>query len=338
MNALILAGGFSKRLGPLGQHIPKAMFVAEGNTILDHLVKKLEAVKIEPIISTNEKFRDFFMKYKNVIVEKAKVEEEKLGAVSAIDYAIKHVKIDDDLLVICADNYLSSDLEGFVSSYTGDPLVGVYYIGQGSDMKPEEMATMKFEGSDRYPPPKQSFFIKDFKEKVKPPLSEYVGVGIYLLPRRIFPVLDEFCRGKKQDAPGFFIQHLIERGEKVKGYLFSGEWYDLSHKSYLREFKDSRMVKCDDRYVVCDKTLGGNFVLSITALHPGKQTTGHSHGVAEVYFFVEGEGEIEIDGERRRVSSKDIVPIKPNEFHRVYNTSDMELIFICAFEKYGERG
>jgi quercetin dioxygenase-like cupin family protein len=79
-------------------------------------------------------------------------------------------------------------------------------------------------------------------------------------------------------------------------------------------------------------------VLSITILHAGKQTTGHSHPVGEVYFFVEGEGEIELSGKRRRVKSRDIVPIAPNEFHRVYNTSDRDLIFACAFEKYGERG
>ncbi|GAG97224.1 unnamed protein product, partial [marine sediment metagenome] len=38
------------------------------------------------------------------------------------------------------------------------------------------------------------------------------------------------------------------------------------------------------------------------------------------------------------VGSKDVVPIKPGEFHRVYNTSDKDLVFICVFEKYGERG
>ncbi|HID60603.1 MAG TPA: cupin domain-containing protein [Hadesarchaea archaeon] len=338
MKALILAGGFARRLGPLGNGIPKAILVAEGDTILNHLIKKLEAEKIEPIISTNKKFESFFTKYKNVIVEEAMTEEQKLGALSAIDYAIKQLKIDEDLLVVCVDNYFSSSLRDFLSSYTGEPLVGIYHVGQRPDMKPEEMATVKFKGSERYPPPERSFFITEFKEKAKPPLSEYVATGIYILPKRIFSILNEFCKNKKQDAPGFFIQHLIERGEKVGGHLFSGEWYDLSHKSYVRAFSDARLSKSDDRYVVCDKSLSENLVLSITILHPDKQTTGHSHSVAEVYFFVEGEGEIEIDGRRHRVSSKDIVPLKPNQFHRVYNTTDKELIFVSAFEKYGERG
>jgi len=338
MKALILAGGFSRRLGPLGNSIPKAMLVTEGDTVLDHLIRKIEAERIESFISTNKKFESFFAKHKNVLVEEATTEEQKMGALSAVDYAIKQLKINEDLLVVCVDNYFSSDLRGFVSSYTEEPLVGVYHVGQKSDMKLEEMSTMKFEGSDRYPPPDQNFFITDFKEKVKPPLSAYIGAGIYIFPRRIFPILHEFCKEKKRDAPGFFIQHLIERGKKVKGYLFGGEWYDLSHKSYLRVFSDARLVKSDDCCVVCDKSLSEKLVVSITLLRPGKQTTGHSHPGAEVYFFVEGKGEIEVDGSRQRVGSKDIVPIKPNQFHRVYNTSDKELIFVAAFEKYGERG
>ncbi len=338
MKALILAGGFAKRLGPIGGQLPKAMLVVEGDTILNHLIKKLEREGITPVISTNKKFESFFKGYKNVIVEPTAAEEEKFGAVSAINYAIKQLGIDDDLLVICVDNYFSSDFRGFLSNYAGEPLIGAYYVGKQPDMQPEEMATMRFEGSEGYPPPKESFLITDFKEKVKPPISEYVSTGVYIVPKRVFPILDEFCRTQKRDAPGFFIQHLIERDEKVKGYLFSGEWYDLSHKSYLQAFRDARLVKSDDRYIVCDKPLGKNLVLSITILHAGKQTTGHSHPVGEVYFFVEGEGEIELGGKRRKVKSKDVVPIAPNESHRVYNTSDKDLVFVCVFEKYGERG
>jgi len=338
MKALILAGGFATRLGAIGEQMPKAMIVVEGDTLLGHLIKKLETEKIEPIISINKKFENFFEGYKNVLVEEAMVEEKKLGAVRAINNAIKQLKIDEDLLVVCVDNYFSSDFKGFVSSYTGDPLIGVYYTGKKPDMKPEEMATMKFRGSESFPPPEQSFYLTDFKEKVKPPLSDYASAGIYIYPKSIFPILDEFCKGRMQDAPGFFIQHLQERGVKVKGYLFGGEWYDVSHKCYLQIFSDARLVKSDDRYIICDKPLGENLVLSITILHAGKQTTGHSHPVSEVYFFVEGQGEIELDENRRVVGSKDVVPIKPGEFHRVYNTSDKDLVFICVFEKYGERG
>ena len=323
---MVLAGGFATRLGPIGREIPKAMITTEGDTALNHLLKKLEAEGIEPIISVNRKFEKFFGGYRNVLVEQAMAEEEKLGAVSAIDNAVKRFGIDEDLLVVCVDNYFSSDFKGFISSYTGEPLVGVYHVGQKPYMKPEEMATMRFEGSDRYPPPEDSFYITELKEKVKPPLSDYVGTGVYILPRRVFSTLDEFCRGRTKDAPGFFIQHLIERGERIKGYLFGGEWYDVSHKSYLQAFRDAELVRSDETCIRCDKPLG-SMMLSLEILHPGKQTEGRSHREAEVCFIVEGEGEIELEGKRREVGGKDVVLIRPDEFHRVLNPSGKYLIF-----------
>ncbi|MEM3723605.1 MAG: sugar phosphate nucleotidyltransferase [Candidatus Hadarchaeales archaeon] len=336
MKVLILAGGFAKRLGPIGEQLPKPLLVTEGDTLLGHILKKVRGMEV--YISTNKKFAPFFSPFGQLIVEEAEREEEKLGAVSAINNAIKVAGIDDDLLVICADNYFSSDLSGFISNFTGEPLIGFYYAGASPDMKPEEMATVKFDGCEGYPPPSDVFYIRDFKEKVKPPLSCYVSTGIYILPKRIFPLLEEFCREKRRDAPGYFIQYLLEKGERLKGYILKGEWYDISHKSFYNIFGDGRLVKSDERYVVVDKQLSDNFVVSITILHAGKRTTGHSHPVAETYFFIEGEGEIELDGVRRRVRSKDVVPIKPNQFHRVYNTSNVDLVFVSAFERYGERG
>jgi len=339
MKALVLAGGFAKRLGPIGENIPKAMLVEGKMSILDHILKKTERAGLETYISTNRKFAEYFSGYKNLIVEETTREEEKLGAVAAISHAIKAVNIDDDLLVLCVDNYFSDEITGFVSSFTGDPMVGVYYAGNRTDIRAEEMGTVRFEGSETYPPPARCFSIKEFKEKVSPPLSRYIAVGLYVFPKRVFPLIEEFSRSTKRDAPGTIVQHLLEHGESVKGYLLEGEWSDISHRSYLLAFADSRLVKSDERYVVCDKALSEHFVASITVLKPGKHTTGHSHPVAEAYFFVEGNGELEGDGGRRiPVGPKDIVLIKPNEFHRVYNTGKTLLIFVSAFEKYGERG
>jgi spermidine synthase/dTDP-glucose pyrophosphorylase len=284
MKALILAGGFARRLGPIGERLPKAVLPTEGDSVLNHLLRKLERVGLEAFVSTNKRFEPFFRQYKNVIVEEATSEEQKLGAVSAINYAIKKIGINEDLLVACVDNYFSSGLDGFIKSYEGVPQVGIYHVGARPDMKAEEMATVKFEGSDIHPPPKDSFYIKEFKEKVKPPLSQYVSMGVYLLPKRVFPILDEFCRMKKQDAPGFFIQHLLERGEKLKGHIFPGEWYDIAHKSYLIVFKEGKLLESSECCVVVERPIGDRMTLSAVATHPGRQKAGNSPSAAVLFF------------------------------------------------------
>ncbi len=93
------------------------------------------------------------------------------------------------------------------------------------------------------------------------------------------------------------------------------------------------VVKQDDRYVVKDNTLLKNLILSSTRLNPGKQTTGHRHaGQEEVYMFMDGQGEMLLDEKRFAVKSGDIVLIEDGVFHRVYNTSESELYFICVFD------
>lgn len=93
------------------------------------------------------------------------------------------------------------------------------------------------------------------------------------------------------------------------------------------------VVKKDDRYVVKDNKFLKNLIVSSTTLHPGKSTSGHSHaGQEEVYQFVFGTGEMEIDHERFVVSPGDIVLIKDGAFHRVHNTGTQDLYFVCVFD------
>jgi quercetin dioxygenase-like cupin family protein len=93
------------------------------------------------------------------------------------------------------------------------------------------------------------------------------------------------------------------------------------------------VVKQDERYVVIDNKALNNLVLSSTLLHPGKSTSGHRHaGQEEVYFFTMGVGTMQLDDETFAVKAGDIIQIKDNVFHRVFNDSNDELYFVCVFD------
>jgi|TARA_R110001583_G_scaffold1560_1_gene12128 mannose-6-phosphate isomerase-like protein (cupin superfamily) len=93
------------------------------------------------------------------------------------------------------------------------------------------------------------------------------------------------------------------------------------------------IVKQDDRYVVKDNKFGNNLVISSTRLFAYKETSGHSHdGQEEVYFFVEGNGIMELDKTRFTVRAGDVVPIKDGVFHKVYNDNNEDLYFVCVFD------
>jgi len=102
--------------------------------------------------------------------------------------------------------------------------------------------------------------------------------------------------------------------------------------------KVGRVLKKDDVYTVIDVSKLDRLVVSMTVLHPGKETKGHSHADAdEVYFFIEGSGKMKVGTKKFAVKKDDIILIKRGLFHRVFNVSKKELKFVCVFEKYGDR-
>ena len=94
------------------------------------------------------------------------------------------------------------------------------------------------------------------------------------------------------------------------------------------------VAKQDERYVVKDNPFGNKLILSSTLLEPNKSTSGHFHdGQEEVYFFVKGQGEMELDDDKFKVKAGDIVNIEDGVFHRVHNTSKTkQLYFVCVFD------
>ena len=96
------------------------------------------------------------------------------------------------------------------------------------------------------------------------------------------------------------------------------------------------VVKSDDRYIVKDNGVLNNLIVSSTLLNPGKETTGHRHaGQEEVYFFVSGRGTMIVDGdayETFKVEANDVVLIPDGAFHKVSNTGDEPLYFVCVFD------
>ena len=94
-----------------------------------------------------------------------------------------------------------------------------------------------------------------------------------------------------------------------------------------------KIVKEDERYVVTDNDTLKKLVTSITELNPQHSTSGHSHsGQEEVYIFRSGSGEMQINERRFEVKEGDIIFIEDGDFHRVYNTSDIKMEFVCVFD------
>lgn len=93
------------------------------------------------------------------------------------------------------------------------------------------------------------------------------------------------------------------------------------------------VIKDNAQYLLKDNAFGKNLILSSTFLRANQSTNGHTHsGQEEVYMFLKGEGEMQIDDERFSVKEGDVVCIEDGEFHRVFNTGHFGLYFVCVFD------
>lgn len=103
----------------------------------------------------------------------------------------------------------------------------------------------------------------------------------------------------------------------------------------ISQFRElAQLAISNERYEVYDLKLE-HLTVSITYLHAGKETRGHEHGeVEEVYFCLSGEGKIQVGEETMPFSKDDIITIPMGTFHKVFNPSQKDLVFMAIFEKY----
>ena len=70
--------------------------------------------------------------------------------------------------------------------------------------------------------------------------------------------------------------------------------------------------------------------LAEAVVEVGQTTEYHYHKTSEeVYYILGGEGLMEIEGEKKEVSGDQAVVIPPRSKHRIHNTGDNPLRFLC---------
>jgi len=80
-----------------------------------------------------------------------------------------------------------------------------------------------------------------------------------------------------------------------------------------------------------------NFSLGYVTLEPkGGQVPWHNQAQEEVYFVIEGEGEMCLGDERGRLGTGQAVLIPPGVYHQLTNVGDTPLTFIYCYGPAGD--
>ena len=234
MKALILAGGYAKRMWPLTKDVPKPLLPIAGRPAIDYILDKLLEVNINTvIISTNQRFKPQFEEWRRnkqafqieISTEDSRDEEEKLGATKAL--AELSPKLDpDDYIIIAGDNIFTAGIKGMIDFYNQKKAPVIAVIKAESVEEVMRGSSIILEKDMR---------ITSFEEKPSKPRSMLIGVCIYTMPHKaILRAAEYLAEDGKKDELGNFAAWLCEK-EDVYGYMLEGRLWDIGTiESYER--------------------------------------------------------------------------------------------------------
>lgn len=237
MKAVILAGGFAKRMWPLTKDKPKHLLPVAGRPMLDYVMEKVIPVsRIDHIfISTNARFQDQFNGYISslqagkeisLFVEDTHREEEKLGSVGALGYLITEENIEDELVVIGGDNILGLEMTDFIHYFRSKQgnVVALYDVKSKEKARLYGVISIDQENKVTY-----------FQEKPAEPQSTLISTACYAFTENgVRNVIRYLKEGNNPDEVGHFIEWLYKNDE-VYGYVFQGIWFDIGNLESYHE-------------------------------------------------------------------------------------------------------
>jgi glucose-1-phosphate thymidylyltransferase len=245
LRAVVLAGGYAKRMWPLTHDFPKPLLPVSGRPAIDYIIDKLLELSVDKIfVSTNLKFEKLFQTWLasksqdriEIIVEQSRSEGEKLGAIRALA-ELAHQLPQDDYVILAGDNIFSDSLETMVHFY--------------GRVRRSVVATFDAEDSNQVRRGSSVSLTRDmrivsFQEKPTHPTGRIIGACIYILPYPTLLRTDEYLsQGGESDEPGNFIAWLCKK-ETVYGFklrervwdMGSIEEYERTQREFPKRYQD----------------------------------------------------------------------------------------------------
>jgi glucose-1-phosphate thymidylyltransferase len=240
MKVVILAAGYATRLHPLTLTRPKPLLPVAGKPMIDYVLDNLAPIEgIDRVyVVTNARFADQFQNWADtfhaahsklhftIVNDCSTDDSNKLGAIGDLHLVITREQLDDDIIVVAADNLFSRSLEDFgrVCREKNAPVLAVYDVGNLEQVRKYNAITLDAEGR-----------ITFFEEKPRQPASTLTGIALYYYPRRVIPLIRQYIEeGNNPDQPGRLVQWLYPR-TPVYTWTVPGIWYDIGSKETLEE-------------------------------------------------------------------------------------------------------
>ena len=213
MKNIVIAAGYATRLGELTRNFPKPLLKIGENTILGRMLDDIDRIDDidEHVIVTNHRFADIFERWASeqhyskpvtIVDDGTESNETRLGAVCDLLYAMDKLQIDDDLLVVAADNLLFFSFAEFVAFAKERQSSCIMCHEQPSIEKLQRTGVIVVD--DRLK-------VLNMEEKPQAPKSHWAVPPFYIYLKKDLDLVRHSVEyGCGKDAPGNLAHYMVE--------------------------------------------------------------------------------------------------------------------------------
>ena len=239
MKAIVLAAGYATRLRPLTDTWAKELLPVGGRPIIDRIVAAIDDVDDvdEVHVVTNARKAPAFRAWAagrdlTIHDDGTMSNDDRLGAIGDMQFAVDEAGLDDHLLVIAGDNLFEFSLPEYVHFW--------HRIGRASAVAVRDVHSRELAKHYGIVALDHESRVIDFVEKPADPPSTLAATAAYVFHREHVPLIRTYLEsGESADQPGRFVAWL-QRREPVYGWVFDSTWYDIGDHEQLRE-ADNRL-------------------------------------------------------------------------------------------------
>lgn len=213
MKNIVIAAGYATRLGELTRNFPKPLLQIGGSTILGRMLDDIDRIPDidEHIIITNHRFAPIFedwagqqsyAKPVTIVDDGTSSNETRLGAVCDLLYAMDKLSIDDDLLVVAADNILMFSFQEFVDFAKAKGTSCIMCHEQPSMERLQRTGVVVLDEDNR---------VLNMEEKPQVPNSHWAVPPFYIYLRKDLDLVrGSVENGCGKDAPGNLAHYMVD--------------------------------------------------------------------------------------------------------------------------------
>lgn len=236
MKCIILASGYATRLYPLTKDKPKSLISIAGKPILNYILDKLSNIdELDSvyIISNNQFYNQFvgYIKktdYKKpiyVLNNNTNSNEERLGSIGDLNFALEKEKIDDDVLLIAGDTLSEFDFKDLIEFYNEKKNFTIVANDINDLDMAKNLGVLELENGK----------LIGFEEKPEKPKSTIVSCAIHILNKKNLDLIKDYVvKGNPTDLLGLLIQYLHKKIQ-IDCFVFKGAYFDIGTLSSLEE-------------------------------------------------------------------------------------------------------